>query len=122
MTEKKELKEILKSLRQRISDIEGCTVASREGLVIESELMADIENKTFAALSSELIKSGEVVTSELKIGNLSQIIINSSRGNIVTTGIGKKAILVCLVQKKANLGLVLLHMERTAHRLSGLIN
>ena len=79
--------------------------------------MGEVENKAFAALSSELTKSGEVVTSELKIGNLSQIIINSSKGNIVTTNVGKKAILVCLVQKKANLGLVILHMNRTANRL-----
>ena len=116
-----ELKRVLRSLRQRINDIEGCSIVSRDGLILSSELMADIENKTFAALSAELTKSGEVLTSELKIGNLSQIMVNSTKGNIVTTDIGKKAILVCLVKQKANLGLVLLHMERTASRLSGLI-
>lgn len=123
ITEKTQLKEILRSLRQRTDDIDGCTIATRDGLIIQSELMKEgVENKVFAALSAELTKSGEVVSSELKIGNLSQIIINSSKGNIVTTNIGKKAILICLVQRKANLGLVLLHMNRTAQRLSRYIN
>lgn len=122
ITNKEEIKRILKSLKQRIDDIEGCSVASRDGLVIESELMEDVENKTLAALSAEVTNSGDIVASELKVGNLSQIIINSSKGNIVSTNIGKKAILMCLVQKKANLGLVLLHMERTASRLARFID
>jgi len=92
-------------------------VVSKEGLVIASELMSETESKPFAALSANMTKSGEIVTSELKIGQLSQITISSSKGNLVTTGIGKKAILICLVQKKANLGFVLLHMDRTTKRL-----
>ena len=121
MADKIQLKQALKSLKQKINDIEGCTIASREGFVIESELMADVETKALAALSAEVTKSGEIVSSELKIGSLTQIIISSSRGDIVTTNIGKKAILMCLVQRKANLGLVLLHMTRTAEQLIKLI-
>ncbi len=104
-------------LRHRISDIEGCSVVSRDGLVVASELMAEVESKAFAALSADVTKSGEVVSSELRIGGLGQIIINSSKGNIITANVGKKAILVCLVKPKANVGLVLLHMDRTSQRL-----
>ena len=122
ITNKIQLKIALKSLRYKTNDIEGCSIVTRNGLVIESELLADVENKTFAALSADITKSGEIAASELKIGKLSQIIINTPKGSIITTNIGKKAILVCLVQKKANLGLVILHMTRTAERLSRLIN
>ncbi|MEK6826479.1 MAG: roadblock/LC7 domain-containing protein [Nanoarchaeota archaeon] len=117
ISEKKEIKEILMGLRHRISDIEGCSVVSRDGLVVASELMAEVESKAFAALSADVTKSGEVVSSELRIGGLGQIIINSSKGNIITANVGKKAILVCLVKPKANVGLVLLHMDRTSQRL-----
>lgn len=117
ISEKKEIKEILMGLRHRISDIEGCSVVSRDGLVVASELLAEVESKAFAALSADVTKSGEVVSSELRIGGLGQIIINSSKGNIITANVGKKAILVCLVKPKANVGLVLLHMDRTSQRL-----
>lgn len=122
MTEKAEIIKILKSLRQSVNDIEGCSVVSNDGLVIASELMSDTESKSFAALSADMSSAGSVVASELKIGQLSEITIASSQANLISTGIGKKAILVCLAQKKANIGLVLLHMKRAAHRLSRLIN
>jgi len=117
ISDKHELQRVLVSLRQRVNDIDGCSIVSRDGLVIVSELMADVDTKTFAALSADVTRSGEVVVGELRIGTLSQIIIGSTGSNIITTNIGKKAILVCMVHKNANMGFVLLHMNRSADYL-----
>ena len=122
MTDKTEIKNILRWLMQTVSDIEGCSIVSTSGLTIASELMAEAESATFSALSADLTKSGEIVASELKIGNVNEIIVNSTKGNIITMVLGKKAFLVCLVRKKSNIGLVLLHMNRVAHRLLRYIN
>ncbi len=115
------LKSVLTKLRQQVNDIEGCTVVSRDGLIIASELRSDVVGKEFAALSVDVTKSGEIVASELRMGSLSQIVINSSDGNIITATIGKKAVLACLVQKKASIGFVLLHMNRAADYLARLL-
>ena len=118
MTDKAEIKNILKELMRRAQDIEGCSIISRDGLTIAAEVMAETEKHTFSALSAELTRSGEILASELKIGPLHEIIINSTEGNIVTKELGKKAFLVGLVKKKANIGLVLLHMNRVTSRLA----
>ncbi len=120
-TNKKLLIETLKELRDQIQDIEGSSIVMNNGLVIASDLMQDTDSQTFAAMAAEMTKSARIVTSELKIGKLNETIISSSSGNIAFLEIGKEAILICLLKRKSNLGLTLLHMKRAITKLSRLI-
>ena len=107
---------ILTELR-KTSDIEGSSVVSRDGLIVASDLLADVDKKTFAAMSG----AGETASAEPKKGHPDQIIIDSKMGSIITKGAGKKAILVCLIKPKANLGLVLLTMNKESKKITKIL-
>src|SRR3989344_6931054 len=119
-TKNEKLMEILRWLR-KAGDIEGTSVVSRDGLIIASDLLADIDSKTFAAMSAAMTGAAETATSELKKGNPDQIIVDSKLGSIIALGAGKKAILVCLIKPKSNLGLVLLNMNKAGKKILGLL-
>jgi len=119
-TKNERLLTILKELR-KTGDIEGSSVVSRDGLIVASDLLSDIDTKTFAAMSAAMTGAAETASSELKKGKPDQIIIDSKLGSVITTGAGKKAILVCLIKPKANLGLVLLNMSKESKKIARIL-
>ena len=114
------LMQILKDLR-RVGDIDGSSVVSRDGLIVASDLLADVDSKTFAAMSAAMTGAAETASAELKKGNPSQIIVNSKLGSIITEGAGNRAILVCLIKVKANLGLILLNMHKQCKKIAKIL-
>ena len=119
-TKNEKLMTILKNLRHE-GDIEGSSVISRDGLIIASDVLQDVDTKTFAAMSAAMTGAAETASSELKRGNPEQIIVDSKPGSIIAIGAGKKAILVCLIKPKANLGLVLLNMNKESKKITGIL-
>lgn len=116
-TKKERLEQILRELKG-IGGIEGSAVISRDGLLIASELSENIDAETFAAMNAAMVGAAETASSELKRGELNQIIVDAKAGKIIAIGAGTLAILVCLVKPEINLGLVLLEMGRTAGKVS----
>jgi predicted regulator of Ras-like GTPase activity (Roadblock/LC7/MglB family) len=118
-TKKEKLIELLRGM-QKIGDIKGSIVVSRDGLVIASNI-SEIDADTFAAMSAAMQGAAETAASELKQGNVGQIIIETEKGKIISTGAGKKAIIVILTLKSINLGLAILEMGKTAQKIEGLL-
>ena len=119
-TKKEKLTEILQSLR-KIGDIQGSSVISRDGLTIASDLSKDVDEETFAAMSAAMQGAAETAVSELKQGNLNQIIIDAQNGKMITISAGEKAILVILAKPDINLGLVLLEIGKSSGKISKII-
>ena len=118
-TKKDKLIELLKEM-QKIGDINGSIVVSRDGLVIASNI-TEIDADTFAAMSAAMQGAAETAASELKQGDVDQIIIETGKGKIISTGAGKKAILVILTLKSINLGLALLEMGKATEKISAIL-
>lgn len=117
---KEQLGRVLEELR-KAGDIEASAIVRRDGLMIASDLPARIESRTVAAMTAALVGTAETCSSELKRGIFEEIVVDSENGKIVAIGAGKLAILVCLVQKEGNLGLVLLAMEKAGKKIDSLI-
>ena len=118
-TKKEKLIELLRAM-QKIGDINGSIVVSRDGLVIASNI-TEIDADTFAAMSAAMQGAAETAASELKQGEVDQIIIETGKGKIISAGAGKKAILVILTSRSINLGLALLEMGKTAEKISSVL-
>ncbi len=116
-TKKEKLTEILQNLR-KMGDIQGSSVTSRDGLVIASDLSKDVDEETFAAMSAAMQGAAETAVSELKQGNLNQIIVDAVKGKIITISAGEKAILVILANPDINLGLILLETGKASGKIS----
>lgn len=112
-TKKEKLSEILKHLRKS-GDIEGAAIITRDGLLIASELSENIDEDTFAAMSATMIGAAETAIQELKKSSPERVIVESKNAKLITTGAGEQAILACIVDPDAKLGLVLMEMKKAS--------
>jgi predicted regulator of Ras-like GTPase activity (Roadblock/LC7/MglB family) len=111
----------LRDLRVSTPDIEASAVVSVDGLIIASDLPADVEEDRVSAMSAAMLSLGERIAGELGRGILDQVYIRGDNGYVILTSVGEDAVLTALARQDAKLGLVFLDMRRSAADLSRLI-
>jgi uncharacterized protein len=111
----------LRDLRVGTADIEASAVVSVDGLIIASDLPADVEEDRVSAMSAAMLSLGERIAGELGRGNLDQVYIRGNSGYVILMSVGEEAVLTALARQDAKLGLVFLDMRRAAIDLSRLI-
>lgn len=104
-----------------ITDIKAAAVVRRDGLVITHSLPDSVDPKLVAAMTAAIVGTSEMATVQLDQGRFERAVIESGGGKLISMGAGDEALLVALVYKDANLGLVLMGMERVAKRVDGLL-
>ena len=97
-----------------IGNMEGSAIVTRDGLLIASDLSTDIDAETFAAMSATMIGAAETAVGELKKGDVERVIVEGRGVKIITKGAGPNAVLVSMVSHDANLGLILVEMNKVA--------
>ncbi len=120
MVEKSELEDVLKEL-EKIGDIIGSAIVRRDGLLIASGLPSEVNARAVAAMAAAIVGTSETSTKELEIGEFQQVVVNASEGQYVVIGAGEEAILIALLRKNANIGLILLEMEKAAKKIEKLV-
>ncbi len=111
----------LRDLRISTPDIEASAVVSVDGLIIASDLPADVEEDRVSAMSAAMLSLGERIAGELGRGMLDQVYIRGDNGYVILMSVGEEAVLTSLARKDAKLGLVFLDMRRAAGDLARLI-
>jgi len=108
------LLEILRKLTE-IGDVEGSAIATRDGLLIASNLPEDIAAKIFVAMSATVIGAADTAISELREDNTGRVIIEGKEIKLIMMNAGSNTILVSTVAKNASIGLILIEMKNAAH-------
>jgi predicted regulator of Ras-like GTPase activity (Roadblock/LC7/MglB family) len=111
----------LRDLRVSTPDIEASAVVSVDGLIIASDLPADVEEDRVSAMSAAMLSLGERIASELGRGTLDQVYVRGDNGYVILMSVGEEAVLTSLARQDAKLGLVFLDMRRAAADLTRLI-
>jgi len=111
----------LRDLRVSTPDIEASAVVSVDGLIIASDLPADVEEDRVSAMSAAMLSLGERIAGELGRGMLDQVYIRGDSGYVILMSIGEDAVLTSLARQEAKLGLVFLDMRRAAADLTRLV-
>jgi len=111
----------LRDLRVSTPDIEASAVVSVDGLIIASDLPADVEEDRVSAMSAAMLSLGERIAGELGRGMLDQVYIRGDNGYVILMSVGEEAVLTSLARKDAKLGLVFLDMRRAASDLTRLV-
>ena len=119
-SKKEKLTQILQGLR-KIGDMMGSAVISTDGLLIASDLSESVDEDTVAAMSAAMQGAAETAVSELKQGELRQIIIEAEKAKIITISSGEKAILVILARPEIKLGLALLELGKASGKISDIL-
>ena len=111
----------LRDLRVSTPDIEASAVVSVDGLIMASDLPADVEEDRVSAMSAAMLSLGERIAGELGRGVLDQVYIRGANGYVILSAVGEEAVLTVLARQDAKLGLVFLDMRRAAEDLIRLI-
>ena len=116
-----QIEDAMSDLR-RLADIVAVAVARRDGLIIAHDLPRGVDPKKVAAMSAAIVGTSEMASREFGQGHFQQSIVDSKFGKMVSTGAGDEALLVTLVRPDANMGLILLSVERAAHRIQEILS
>src|SRR5438552_1146211 len=114
------LQGILTELR-RMPAVLGATIARRDGILIAHALPKAMDPKMVAAMAAAIVGTSEMATIQLAQGRFVRAIIESDEGKLLSLGAGDEALLVALVYDDANLGLVLLALERAAKQVESIL-
>ena len=98
-------------------DVEAAAVVSSDGLPMASALPPDVEEDRLAAMSAALLSLGERAALGLDKGDLAQVYIEGTTGNVVLMAAGRHAVLVAMTAKHAKVGLVLYEMRNSARQV-----
>jgi len=106
----------LEELRS-LPDILSVAIARRDGLIIDHDLPAEVDPRKVAAMAAAIVGTSEMSSLELGRGRFLQVIVNGEDGRIIATGAGEEALVLTLVRNDANMGLVLLGIDKAVHRI-----
>ena len=110
------LNKILLDLKQ-MGGINASSIASRDGLLVVSDMDSESHAETFAAMSATMLGAAENATTELGKGIPDRVIVESDHGKLVAMGAGPKALLVILTEPDAGLGLILVELEKSVEKI-----
>jgi len=111
------LKDLLRDL-VRVEGIKAAVVVARDGFVIDGV----VEGGTFdieavGAVVSTGIGSSEIMGRELKVGQMTQGLVEYEHGIITVSRVGKDAILAVVADLQANLGNVRYQVKKRTPEL-----
>lgn len=113
MTHTEELDEALSNLQSSSGDIEACAVVSEDGLIMASSIPNKLEEGDISAISAAMHSTGIKVATELKRGDLEQVLVKGENGYVIIMNASPNAVLLTMARKEAKLGLVFFDLSRT---------
>jgi uncharacterized protein len=116
-----QLNQALSHLQSSSPDFEAAAVVSEDGLIIASLLPCGLEETQVAAMSAAMLTIGSRAATELKRGNVEQIVVKGSEGYVLAMAAGAHAVLLGLARKEAKLGLMFLDASRAADEIRGVL-
>lgn len=101
--------------------VQAAAAITSDGLVIASVLQAGVDPDRFAAMSASLLALAEHEITEIRRGELRQLLIEGTEGAVLLVRCGEDAVLAVSTTAGALLGKVFLEAKRTADRLAQLL-
>ena len=114
------LQAVLLDLR-RIPDILGVTIARRDGILIAHALPKMMDPQKIAAMAAAIVGTSEMAAVEMGLGTFNQSIVDTRVGKMMATGAGDEAILVTLLRNEANMGLILLSVDKAVASIADIL-
>jgi hypothetical protein len=115
------LLDMLRQLRTDTSGVEAAAIISADAMPLASEMSDSLEEEVLSATASALMTTGERVANDLARGNLDQLYLRGEDGDLLVVKVNGDAILACVVDHQAKMGLTLLEVGRCAQRLADVI-
>jgi hypothetical protein len=111
----------LRRLMEESQDIEAAALVSLDGFAMASALPEGMHEDRVGAMSAAILGLGERAAVELGKGKLSQVFIEGDGGYVLLIAAGDRAVLTCLADENAKLGLVLYDMRLAAQSIGEIL-
>lgn len=115
------LADALNRLMEESQEIQAAALVSLDGFTMASALPAGMQEDRVGAMSAAILGLGERAAAELGKGQLSQVFIEGDEGYVMLIAAGQRAVLTCLADPDAKLGLVLYDMRTAAGEIAGIL-
>jgi len=120
-TREERLAMALNDLMDDSQDIEAAALVSLDGFTMASALPENMHEDRVGAMSAAILGLGERAAAELGKGQLSQVFIEGDDGYVMLIAAGDRAVLTCLADIEAKLGLVLYDMRAAAEKIAEIL-
>lgn len=120
-TREERLAAALNELMQESQDIQAAALVSLDGFTMASALPEGMQEDRVGAMSAAILGLGERAAAELGRGALSQVFIEGEGGYVMLIAAGERAVLTCLADSDAKLGLVLYDMRAAGDAIAGIL-
>lgn len=114
------MQSIIKQIN-RIEGVRGCVLAGDDGLVIASEVANTEDTSPLGAVASSVSTSLASIVDRLKQGTLSRFVMSGTAGSVILVPIND-AILLTLVRKDANMGMILVELKQAISELTAALS
>jgi uncharacterized protein len=120
-TREERLATALNDLMDESQEIQAAALVSLDGFTMASALPDGMHEDRVGAMSAAILGLGERAATELGRGQLSQVFIEGDNGYVMLIAAGDRAVLTCLADIEAKLGLVLYDMRTAADRIAEIL-
>ena len=111
---------ILKSIN-KIPGVQGTLIINAEGLLVAADIAAGGDANALAAVVSRIINALASALDRLQVGALERFVVNGEHGSMVLQTVGQ-TILLTLVDRDANMGMVLVELRNAAAALTAALS
>lgn len=105
------LKRVLKNLQSQSPGVEASALISEDGLMIASALSQDLDDTRVAGMTATLLNLGTRAATELRRGDVKEVIVRGEEGYAVMINAGRGALLLVLASEATPLGLIFFDMR-----------
>jgi predicted regulator of Ras-like GTPase activity (Roadblock/LC7/MglB family) len=111
----------LDSLMENNQEILAAALVSLDGFTMAAALPDGMEDDRVGAMSAAILGLGERAAAELGRGALTQVFIEGENGYVMLIAAGDRAVLTCIADIEAKLGLVLYDMREAAETIAEIL-
>jgi hypothetical protein len=121
VTREERLADALNRLMDESQEVSAAALVSLDGFIMASALPEGMQEDRVGAMSAAILGLGERAAVELGRGQLSQVFIEGDGGYVMLIAAGDRAVLTCLAETDAKLGLVLYDMRAAALEIAEIL-
>ncbi len=111
----------LDALMENNQEVLAAALVSLDGFTMAAALPDSMQDDRVGAMSAAILGLGERAAAELGRGALTQVFIEGETGYVMLIAAGDKAVLTCIADVEAKLGLVLYDMRDTADTIAEIL-
>jgi len=108
---------LLQELEKSSSDILSTAIVTNDGLVMSSTSSCGMDNETFAAYGAATFRYAGETMEELSKETNETLVCESKNHRVMTIRSSDDALLIVMTGKNAQMGLVLLEMQKAAQKI-----